>query len=1177
MEGWWMLGHTERVAGINLKGMAAFLRAKDLKPAKHPMVSVIDGGFDLTHPALKGVLRDTLAWNFLGNAQGESFDRAGTEAYREFKRLYPKYKTVKSAEAVKDTAEYCYYQRMAQEIRIQSYLMMAANQAYVYRALSTVDSLVLRAYPDKGVTLGEVQRMEVEDTTGLKSAIEMALTYCMRYGQETPWDTIVTRARDEYEVSSRRVASLEHDDDPHRRLGNNPLDFTNLNYGNADVSADAYHGTMVSGLLARVLREGGVSSAFIPLRAIPDGDEYDRDVAAALRWAVSHGAKVVNLSFGKRHSPYSTEVQQAIEYALEQDVLLVRAAGNHGTDNDVRPLHPEPFRPGTRERWPHMLVIGASNPQGHRASISCYGRQSVDALAPGEDITSAKPGGLYDTQRGTSLSAPIVAGVATVIRAYFPDLSAAQVRDLLICTARDSVVDAEAALRAAWRESRYGDGLFLQAERMNSDEMKRLVRNQTVQVNWLGGDVQYLYFTRQDNGEEVPTHYLLDKRTGRETRLFADPEYRYLSDLHLTRDREALAFRNKHRPMQYDWHTGVLGESTDTIPAKPREPWVRDDRPRIYSADSLYAVTALGHDLWLHRLQTGDSLQLSTDGVWNNSFALGGSSTRDRVRLGEASLPIGSWVGESHRFLCVREDKRAVGTLSLVNALAEPRPTTETYRFPMPGDTAVNIFRTYLVDAEKGTMEELPLTRRSDDLIDLSSFGRIRQEGDWAYLLQKSRYQDTITLWGIHGPTGEVRRLITEETAPHLCEQLFNYQPIRKGEEILWWSERTGRGQYYLYDGHGRLKNTITPPDLVAGQILYIDTLGRSLIFAGYGRENPTYSATYRYYYRVGFNGKGLTCLTPLPGQHDIELSPDKAYLVDHCSRMDLPPIHTLYTIKGRFVATLAQGDVSLLKARGRNLPQVRMMDAASSSIPLWGVVYTPWWMSSDDRLPIVSNPYPGPHMDLVPEAFTLDDNGNQTLADLGFIVLNYSYRGSNPLRGRDFYTYGYQNLRDYALADDQAVIRQLARAIPQADTTRVGIYGHSGGGFMAAAALLSHPDFYRVAVSASGNHDNNIYLKWWGETFHGRGRVPTNLELAPNLQGRLLLIHGDMDNNVHPAHTLRMAQALIKEGKRFDMLLLPGQNHGLGDRYYQNRIHYYLLEHLAGRRFSHIDILKHQ
>ena len=179
-----------------------------------------------------------------------------------------------------------------------------------------------------------------------------------------------------------------------------------------------------------------------------------------------------------------------------------------------------------------------------------------------------------------------------------------------------------------------------------------------------------------------------------------------------------------------------------------------------------------------------------------------------------------------------------------------------------------------------------------------------------------------------------------------------------------------------------------------------------------------------------------------------------------------------------------------------------------------------------------------------------------------------------------DPYTYSpqyYQNLRDYALADDMTTIRQVARMIPQADTTRVGIYGHSGGGFMATAALLTHPDFYRVAVAASGNHDNNIYLKWWGETFHGRGPIPTNMELAPRLEGRLLLIHGDMDNNVHPASTLRMADALIRAGKRFDMLILPGKDHGLGDRYYENTINYYMLEHLAGRRMNHTDILHHQ
>ena len=220
-------------------------------------------------------------------------------------------------------------------------------------------------------------------------------------------------------------------------------------------------------------------------------------------------------------------------------------------------------------------------------------------------------------------------------------------------------------------------------------------------------------------------------------------------------------------------------------------------------------------------------------------------------------------------------------------------------------------------------------------------------------------------------------------------------------------------------------------------------------------------------------------------------------------------------------------------------------------------------------------------YYNFVPQSFTLDDNGNESLAQLGFIVINVGFRGSCFTRGRNYHCFGYGNLRDYALADCKFVIEQLANRYPFIDLDRVGIYGHSGGGFMAAASILTYPDFYKVAVAASGNHDNNIYTKWWGETYHGvkmhekkvekrdsvvysfESKIPTTIELAKNLKGKLLLITGDMDINVHMAHTIRLANALMQANKRFDLMLIPGADHGLGSPYYVNLIRYYFVENL--------------
>lgn len=417
---------------------------------------------------------------------------------------------------------------------------------------------------------------------------------------------------------------------------------------------------------------------------------------------------------------------------------------------------------------------------------------------------------------------------------------------------------------------------------------------------------------------------------------------------------------------------------------------------------------------------------------------------------------------------------------------------------------------------------------------------------------------------------------------------LFDYHVINDGKEILWWSERTGKGRYYLYDGEGGLKGAVTPDDIVAGKVVKIDTLGRSIIYEGYGGEEGA-DPCYKYYYRATFKGRN-NLLTPGRGDHSVTFSPDGKYIVDTYSRMDLAPHYQICDLKGNVRFEMEPADLSKLYERGWKEPELVEFMAADSVTRLYGVVYLPFDLDPSKKYPVISSVYPGPMTDLVPLAFMADDNYNHSLAQLGFIVVNVSYRGSNPYRGRDFYTYGYGNLRDYALEDDYAVLQQVAEKYPFADLDRVGIYGHSGGGFMTVAAMLTRPDFYKVGFAASGNHDNNIYSQWWGETYHGvkqvtgadgkasfECRIPTNIELAGKLKGKLMLVTGDEDDNVHPASTIRLAKALIDHGKRFDMMILPGKDHQVWCSYYVNLIRYYFVENLLGLPQDDTDIVNHK
>ena len=352
------------------------------------------------------------------------------------------------------------------------------------------------------------------------------------------------------------------------------------------------------------------------------------------------------------------------------------------------------------------------------------------------------------------------------------------------------------------------------------------------------------------------------------------------------------------------------------------------------------------------------------------------------------------------------------------------------------------------------------------------------------------------------------------------------------------------------------------------------------MIFLGYGQEGG--DPHYTYYYKVGLNGKNQQLLTYGNGEHSLTYSKDGHYAIDHYSRMDMPSVYNVVSIdhpKKHFeLCRIAEADA--LKA-GWVKPTLIHVKAADEQTDLYGVMYLPSDSSLftlHSSLPIITNVYPGPQDDQIPRSFTIDENGNQSLAELGFVVINVQPRGSSPLRDRDFYTYGYGNLRDYPIADDKHTIETLARQYSFIDTTRVGIYGHSGGGFETVTAMLTYPDFYKVGVAASGNYDNSTYIQWWAETYQGYGKpIPTAMELAKNLKGRLLLMTGEVDENVPVASTVRMADALQKAGKRFDMMVFPEQGHGLYGSYYQNIIRYYFLEHLVKPEKLDIDIITHQ
>ncbi len=459
--GWHLTGSEQFGANVE----KAVERLKNKTPGKIT-VALIDTGIDIDHKELQGkfwinpgeipgngidddrngYVDDVNGWNFLGTAAG-TFDltSAGTEAFREYKRLRPAYKDVKNADGLDEAQkkEYAHYKRMESEAKLSAYLMFTSHLANIAAAFLVTDSLVLAQYPGQEFTVGGLGTLKVDPKDErTATAVQIASAQCLALEDNAPWKTAFDENISKFKLAAERVASLDDPaTDPRLKMGDDLSDFTNLRYGNNHTGLhDGGEGTVHASLIAAA---GNNDIGFIGVfpqaeimivRAYPEGEEYDKDVAASIRYAVDNGAKVIGMPFCKTLSPYAAEVTKAIEYAAAKDVLIVRPAGDMKLDTDKTPIYPAAFDVKGM-RFPHMVVVGASTADGNAAPFSNYGARSVDLFAPGRDVAAAVPNDEYMRFEGSSLSAAVVAGVAAMLRSYFPGLSAKEVRDILIASA----------------------------------------------------------------------------------------------------------------------------------------------------------------------------------------------------------------------------------------------------------------------------------------------------------------------------------------------------------------------------------------------------------------------------------------------------------------------------------------------------------------------------------------------------------------------------------------------------------------------------------------------------------------------------------------------------------------------------------------------------------------------
>jgi dipeptidyl aminopeptidase/acylaminoacyl peptidase len=577
----------------------------------------------------------------------------------------------------------------------------------------------------------------------------------------------------------------------------------------------------------------------------------------------------------------------------------------------------------------------------------------------------------------------------------------------------------------------------------------------------------------------------------------------------------------------------------------------------------------------------------------------GDDSTDQNARMPAISVV---WSRDSNKFAVVRRDARKVKDLWVINALATPRPTLESYRYAMPGEEHIPQSEMHVFD--RGTRQRVTIKsdRFKDQTLSIATMpqpNNIQRDprrpvpAQWLsdspgklYFSRLSRDQHRLDVCVADTATGEIKTLIEERLNTYVESKPLRL--VSNGAELIFWSERDGWGHFYLYDAEsGALKNRISEGEFVATAIEGVDDKARVLYFSAGGREKGE-DPYYTHLYRVGFDGSGVKLLNPGDASHIVSVTQSAKFFLDNASRVNGSPESVLYDTLGNPVLKVETPDLSALMEVGFKFPEPFTVKADDGITDLYGVMYKPFNFDPSRKYPIIAFVYPGPQTESVTKTFNPRSN-NISLAQFGFVVIEVGNRGGHPQRSKWYHNYGYGNLRDYGLADKKAAIEQLAKRHSYIDISRVGIWGHSGGGFMTAAAMMVYPDFFKVGWSESGNHENNIYNNSWSEKHHGIKEIEKdgqvtfeydiekNSELAKNLKGRLMLITGDIDNNVHPANTYRLADALIKANKRFDMFVLPGVRHSFqpvagyvswlrGD---------YFARHLLGSSADDVDIVE--
>jgi len=737
---------------------------------------------------------------------------------------------------------------------------------------------------------------------------------------------------------------------------------------------------------------------------------------------------------------------------------------------------------------------------------------------------------------------------------------------------------------------------YARAEQLLPWNVQELLVDDAVRPRWMGGD-RFWYRNRSPHGWEF---LVVEMATG--ARRPAFDHARLASVLSTaadtTYDAAKLPFRdiawvNGDRSIRFsvakgkNWTCDVSSYSCtgpDTLPIEKAS--------EVKSPDGQWIAFGRDGNLFVKQASGGGERQLTTDGTADWGYGLTNvtccgqvTSVRSKTEL----RPLVSWSPDSKRLVATKWDQRGVRLMHLLET-KNPGPILHSYRYALPGDSVIPRFDLYVFDVAggRGVKVDFPTIDAvntsccgvtSDTLLKDVKWGGTGEE---LYFTAGKRGFRELTLAVADPASGATRKVITERgktfvEANQFSGGLPNWRPIAGGKEVVWWSERDGWGHLYLVDATtGAVRNRITSGDWLVADVKWVDEPQRWVYFTAVGREAGR-DPYFRHYYRAKLDGSAVQLLTPEDADHDISVSPSGRYVVDSYARPDRAPVTVLRRIDGTPVRELQKADASRLLAAGFRPPEPFTVRARDGVTVLHGLLWRPAKLDSAKKYPVIDYIYPGPQVGSVgSRQFSARPGGNAaSLAELGFFVVQVDAMGT-PGRSKAFHDAYYGNMTDNGIPDQVAAIKQLAGRIPQMDLDRVGIFGHSGGGFSSTDAILTYPDFFKVAVSSAGNHDNRSYDWTWGEKYQGlltklsdttdSFDSQSNWRKAKNLRGKLLLSYGTLDDNVHPVATQLVIDELIKANKDFDLLVMPNRNHGFaGEPYMIRRTWDYFVRNLMG------------